>query len=453
MSKNSIAETKKNYGPVAFLPLVVFLVLYLGFGLFFYFKGESSPFSFVSREAALVFGIACALLMGSEKFSDRVEDFTKNAANPGVVMMCLIFLLAGIFSSVSKAMGGVESVVNLGMTVLPKQFIVPGLFIISSIISTSMGTSFGTVSAVAPIAVGFAELGGYNMTMVLCAVLGGAMFGDNLSFISDTTIAATQGAGCEMKDKFRMNFKIAIPAALFAIVMYTLFGGSGSFAADAVYEFNLLKVIPYFVVLILALTGMNVIYVLGSGIVLSAVIGFVTGGLTFFTLCDNMKSGISGMYGICLMAFVLKGIVGRVQSMGGIDWIISLASRNIKTRKGAQYFIVIFTCLIDVCIGNNTICIMIGADVLKPLAKKFKIAPQRFASLLDIFACIIPGLSPIGLNVMTIMAYGNLVNPFSMMKYAFYLYALAFIALLTIQMDLLKTEEEIAGKEFYTELD
>ncbi len=443
---------RKNYGALAFLPLIVFLALYLGFGLFFYFKGESSPFNFVPREAALIFGIAFALLMGKEEFSKKTEDFMKNAATPGVMLQCFIFILAGIFSAVSKAMGGVDAVVNAGMAILPARFIVPGLFIISSLISTSMGTSFGTVSAVAPIAVGFAELGGFDMTLVLCAVLGGAMFGDNLSFISDTTIAATQGAGCRMKDKFKMNFSIALPAAIFAIVMYLLLGRGGAVATGA-YELHVIRIIPYLAVLALAFCGMNVIYVLGTGIVLSAIIGFLSHTLTFFTLCDNMKSGISGMYSICLMAFALKGIVGRIQSMGGIDWIISHAAGNIKTRKGAQYFIAAFTCLIDICIGNNAICIMIGVDVLKPIAKKFGVAPERFASLLDIFACIIPGLSPIGMNVLAIMAYGGLTNPFSMMKYAFYLYALAVMTLLTIQFDLLKTKGEIAGEAFYPELD
>lgn len=450
--KQENQNTSKSYGALAFTPLIVFLALYLGFGLFFYFRGESSPFNYVPREAALIFGIAAALLMGKEEFSKKTNDFMKNAATPGIMLQCFIFILAGIFSAVSKAMGGVDAVVNVGMTILPARFIVPGLFIISSLISVSMGTSFGTVSAVAPIAVGFAELGGFDMTLVLCAVLGGAMFGDNLSFISDTTIAATQGAGCEMKDKFKMNFLIALPAALFAVIMYAVLGNGGVIATGE-FELNIIRVVPYLVVLILAFCGMDVIYVLGSGIILSAVIGFMSHTLTFFSLCDNMKSGISGMYSICLMAFALKGIVGRIQTMGGIEWIISHAAGNIKSRKGAQYFIAAFTCLIDICIGNNAICIMIGVDVLKPIAKKFGIAPQRFASLLDIFACIIPGLSPIGMNVLAIMSYGGLTNPFSMMKYAFYLYALAAVTLLTIQFDLLKTKEEISGASFYPDLD
>ena len=206
-------------------------------------------------------------------------------------------------------------------------------------------------------------------------------------------------------------------------------------------------------VLILAFCGLNVSYVLGCGIALSAIIGIATGSMTFFTLCSSITSGISGMYSICLMAFVLKGIIGLIQSMGGIKSIISLANSNLKSRKGAQHFIAWFTMLIDVCIGNNAICIMIGVDVLKPLAKKFKIAPQRFASLLDIFACVIPGISPIGISVIAIMTFGGITNPFAMMKYAFYLYALAIAAFVTIQLDLLKTPAEKAGEEFYPELD
>ena len=419
---------KKSYGWKAFFPLLVFLILYLGFGLFFYFQGEASPFDFVPREAALMFGVACALLMGKGSFASKTDDFMKNAANPSILLMCLIFLLAGIFSSVSKVMGGVDAVVNAGMAVLPHRFIVPGLFVISCLISISMGTSFGTVSAVAPIAVGFSQQGGYDMILVLCAVLGGAMFGDNLSFISDTTIAATKGAGCEMKDKFKLNFKIALPAAIFAAVMYTIFGSGTNVDVAGTAQIEI-------------------------GILASAVIGFMTGSLDFFSLCANMKSGIGGMYSICLMALVLKGIVGRIQTMGGIDWIISKAAGNVKTRKGAQYFLAAFTSIIDVCIGNNTICIIIGADVLKPLMKKFKVAPQRFASLLDIFACVIPGLSPLGINVMAAMAYAETTNPFAMMKYAFYLYALAALALLAVHFDLFKTDEEKAGKEFYPELD
>ena len=452
VGKSENVLTKKNYGGLAFIPMLAFLVPYLGCGLFFYFRGESSPFSFVPREAALMFGIAAALLMGSGKFEQKTESFMRHAASPTLIQQCLIFLMAGMFSSVSKAMGGVDAVVNAGMSILPERFIVPGLFLISCLISISMGTSFGTISAVGPIAVGFVEAGGYDMTLVLCAVLGGAMFGDNLSFISDTTIAATQGAGCEMKDKFRMNFAIAAPAAIFATVMYAIFG-VGNTVAGTSSEIEIIKILPYLAVLVMAFCGLNVIYVLGLGLVFSATVGFATGGMNFFDMCTNMSSGISGMYTICLMAFTLKGIVGRVQDMGGIDWLLSRATSNIKTRKGAQYFMAVMISLVNISIGNNCITIIISCEMLKPLAKKFTIAPNRFASILDIFACIMPGLSPIGMNVLAIMAFGGLTNPFSMMKYAFYLYALGIIMLLTIHFDLMKTKEEIEGQEFYPELD
>lgn len=452
-TNNEITGKSPSYGALAFTPLIVFVALYLGFGLFFYFRGEKGPFNFVPREAALMFAIACALMMGTGKFAEKSDQFMKSAANPSLMQMCLIFLLAGIFSTVSKTMGGVDAVVSAGMAILPHHVIVPGIFVISCLISTSMGTSFGTVSAVAPIAVGFSQVSGYDMTLVLCAVLGGAMFGDNLSFISDTTIAATQGAGCKMRDKFKMNFKIALPAAIFAVAMYAVFSiGTADIATDE-YIIEPFKILPYLAVLIMAFCGLDVIYVLGAGIALSALVGFASGTLNFFSLCKAMTGGIGGMYSICLMTFALKGITGRIQAMGGIDWILSKATGDIKTRRGAQYFIAAFISFIDVCIGNNTVCIIICTDVLKPLAKKFKIAPQRFASLLDIFACVIPGISPLGINVMAAMAYGGIANPFAMMKYAFYLYALAAAALITIHFDWLKTEEEKAGKEFYPELD
>ena len=452
VSSKETTLVKKNYGGLAFCPMLAFLVPYLGCGLYFYFQGESSPFNFVPREAALMFGIAAALLMGSGKFQEKTQSFMNHAASPTLIQQCLIFLMAGMFSSVSKAMGGVDAVVNAGMDILPGRFIVPGLFLISCLISISMGTSFGTISAVGPIAVGFVEAGGFDMTLVLCAVLGGAMFGDNLSFISDTTIAATQGAGCGMKDKFKMNFAIAVPAAIFATIMYAILG-VGDPITNAHTEVALIKVLPYLVVLVMALLGLDVIYVLGFGIIFSAVIGFATGAMDFFGMCANMSSGISGMYTICLMAFTLKGIVGRVQDMGGIEWLLSKATGNIKTRKGAQYFMAVMISLVNISIGNNCITIIISCEMLKPLAKKFKIAPKRFASILDIFACIMPGLSPIGMNVLAVMAFGGLTNPFSMMKYAFYLYALGIITLITIHFDLMKTKEEIEGKDFYPELD
>ena len=419
-------ETTKANG-WALIPIFVFLIIFLGSG---FVTGD-----FYSMPAIVAFLIALTVAFVQNRglsFNEKFKIVSRGVGDENIITMCLIYLAAGAFSGAVQAAGGVESTVNLGLSVLPSGVAVAGIFIIGCFISVSMGTSMGTIAALAPIAVGISEKAGFPLPMCIGSVVCGAMFGDNLAFISDTTIAATKGAGCEIKDKFKMNFKIALPAAIFAAVMYTIFGSGTNVDVAGTAQIEIIKIFPYLAVLIMAFCGMDVIYVLGIGILASAVIGFMTGSLDFFSLCANMQSGIGGMYSICLMALVLKGIVGRIQTMGGIDWIVSKAAGNVKTRKGAQYFLAAFTSIIDVCIGNNTICIIIGADVLKPIMKKFKIAPQRFASLLDIFACIIPGISPLGINVMAAMAYAETTNPFAMMKYAFYLYALAALALLAV---------------------
>ena len=237
-------ENIKNYGGFAFIPLIIFLVIYLGGGMFFSALGVEKPFNQLPRHAALLIGVIVAFGMNRKmKLDDKINIFTTTSGEAGVMMMALIFLLAGAFAGVAKGMGGVSSVVNLGLTFVPQQFLVPGLFAISAFISTAMGTSTGTLVAVAPIALGISEKTGLNPAISLAAVLGGAMFGDNLSVISDTTIAATRGVGCEMKDKFRMNFLIAIPAAIATLIAFTVVGGSGQIEGDLSY--NLIKVVPY----------------------------------------------------------------------------------------------------------------------------------------------------------------------------------------------------------------
>lgn len=292
---------KKNYGGWAFIPLVVFLVIYLGGGMFFSARGVASPFNQLPRHAALLIGVIIAFAMNRKmKLDDKINIFTTTSGESGVMMMALIFLLAGAFAGVAKGMGGVDSVVNLGLTFVPKQFLVPGLFVISAFISTAMGTSTGTLVAVAPIALGISEKVGLNPAITLAAVLGGAMFGDNLSVISDTTIAATRGVGCEMKDKFRMNFLIAIPAAIATIIAFTILGGAGQIEGELSY--NLIKVVPYLAVLIAAVAGVNVFTVLIGGILFAGLVGFVTGSMTFVTFFQSVAKGMDGM-----MSFELEG--------------------------------------------------------------------------------------------------------------------------------------------------
>ena len=331
-------ENIKNYGGFAFIPLIIFLVIYLGGGMFFSALGVEKPFNQLPRHAALLIGVIVAFGMNRKmKLDDKINIFTTTSGEAGVMMMALIFLLAGAFAGVAKGMGGVSSVVNLGLTFVPQQFLVPGLFAISAFISTAMGTSTGTLVAVAPIALGISEKTGLNPAISLAAVLGGAMFGDNLSVISDTTIAATRGVGCEMKDKFRMNFLIAIPAAIATLIAFTVVGGSGQIEGDLSY--NLIKVVPYLGVLAAAIAGVNVFLVLIGGILFAGIVGFATESMTFVSFFQSIASGMDSMMNVTIMAILIRGLIGLIKTYGGIEWLVSKITGNIKTRKGAEYSI------------------------------------------------------------------------------------------------------------------
>ena len=451
MKENSMKalENERNYGPLAFLPMIVLLVVYFGSGIVFTILGTPDAFKQISREFALVISVLVALFMSKRGISEAVDAFAGHCANSGIMLMCLIFVLAGMFSGVTKGMGAVDSTVNLALSFIPARFITAGLFLICVFISTSMGTCLGTISAIAPIALGFIEAAGLDPAITMSAVIGGSMFGDNLSVISDTTIAATRGAGCEMKDKFRMNFKIALPAAVITTIIYCLIGGGAELAST--YEFEIIKVIPYLVVLVCAVAGMNVIYVLLTGTVLSALIGVVTGSMDLIGLSASATSGIGGMLSLVLMALFMKGLSGMAADMGGMEWLTGLFT-NIKSRKGAQYAIAAIVSVIDFFIGNNTIAIIISTPLCKPIAKKYGIAPERLASLMDIFGVIVPGFSPLSSAFLVVTTMSS-VSPLSLMTRGYYLFFLFIFTVITIQFNLLQTKEEKEGMEFYPELD
>lgn len=451
MKENSMKalENERNYGPLAFLPMIVLLVVYFGSGIVFTILGTPDAFKQISREFALVISVLVSLFMSKRGISEAVDAFAGHCANSGIMLMCLIFVLAGMFSGVTKGMGAVDSTVNLALSFIPARFITAGLFLICVFISTSMGTCLGTISAIAPIALGFIEAAGLDPAITMSAVIGGSMFGDNLSVISDTTIAATRGAGCEMKDKFRMNFKIALPAAVITTIIYCLIGGGAELAST--YEFEIIKVIPYLVVLVCAVAGMNVIYVLLTGTVLSALIGVATGSMDLIGLSASATSGIGGMLSLVLMALFMKGLSGMAADMGGMEWLTGLFT-NIKSRKGAQYAIAAIVSVIDFFIGNNTIAIIISTPLCKPIAKKYGIAPERLASLMDIFGVIVPGFSPLSSAFLVVTTMSS-VSPLSLMTRGYYLFFLFIFTVITIQFNLLQTKEEKEGMEFYPELD
>lgn len=437
MSKQS---NEKKYGAIAFLPLLVFLALYIGSGLIFTYLGVEGAFKKFPRHVALLTGIGVALLMNrTMKLDKKIDIFSENAGNPGVILIGLIYLLAGGFQGAAKGMGGVQSVVNMGLTFIPSSLLVPGIFAISCFISTAIGTSMGTVAAMAPIAIAVAKTAGLNIPLTCAAVIGGAYFGDNLSMISDTTISAAKGVGSEMKDKFKMNLLIALPAAIVAIICYWLLGGAGVIDGD--HSFHIIRVIPYIVVLVAALIGFNVSGVLFVGIIMTGVIGLGEGTVTFLEWVGHIGEGMADMFSITIVAILISGLIGLIKYYGGVDWLVNTIVSRIKDRKGAEYGIGLLSGLLSAALVNNTIAIIISAPIAKEIGGKYNIAPKRLASLIDIFACAFLALTPYdgGMLIMTGLVE---VSPLAVLKYSFYIFALIIATCITIQFGLLRTDEE-----------
>lgn len=436
MNENDV----KKYGFSAFLPLLVFLGLYVGCGLVFTVMGAEAPFKQFPRHVALVAGIAVAMLFNLKvPMTRKVDIFCENAGNSGVMMIVLIYLLAGGFQGAAAVMGGKESVINMGLTLIPGFLLIPGVFIMCCFISTAIGTSMGTIAAMAPIAVGVAQTANLNVALTCAAVIGGAYFGDNLSMISDTTISAAKGCGSEMKDKFKMNFFIAAPAAVVACIMFGVLGGAASIGE--VGAFNIILVIPYIVVLITALMGFNVAGVLFIGIIMTGLIGIIGGTCTFFQWVQAIGEGMSDMFSISIVAILVSGIIGLVTFNGGVEWMVKTATSKIKDRKGAEYVISLLSGVLSAALVNNTIAIIISAPIAKEIGGKYNIAPKRLASLIDIFACAFLSLMPHdgGMLIMTGLVD---VSPLSIIKYSFYTFTLIIAAAITIQFGLLRTKEE-----------
>lgn len=431
---------KRKYGAIAFLPLLIFLVLYIGSGMLFTFLGAEGAFKKFPRHVALLIGIVVALLMNREmKLDKKIEIFSENAGNAGVILIGLIYLLAGGFQGAAKAMGGVESVVNMGLTFIPSSVLVPGIFLISCFISTAIGTSMGTIAAMAPIALGVAEAAGLNVPLTASAVIGGAYFGDNLSMISDTTISAAQGVGSEMKDKFKMNFFIALPAAIVACILYGVLGGVAPIEGE--HTFYITRVIPYIVVLISALLGFNVSGVLFLGIAMTGVIGLVEGKITFLEWVGAIGEGMADMFSITIVAILISGLIGLIKYYGGVDWLVESITKKMKERKDAEYGIGLLSGILSAALVNNTIAIIISAPIAKEIGEKYTIAPKRLASLIDIFACAFLALTPYDGGMLIITGLVD-VSPISVLKYSFYIFALIIATCITIQFGLMRTEEE-----------
>lgn len=441
-------RSDKNYKASAFIPMFIFLGLYVGVGVVLAIMGWEDPFSYVPRYTAVLFAIMVAMFCYDRKTSinDKLDIYSRGAGQSGVMLLGIIVLMAGAFQATSAAMGGQDSIVNLGLHLIPANFLIPGIFIVTCFISLCIGTSMGTQVAMIPVAIAIAKAAGLNVGMAGAATIAGAYFGDNLSIISDTTIVATKGVGADMKDKFKMNFLIALPAAIITIILYTVFNlHAGTAQAQvAAGSYSIVEVIPYIAVLVTALVGVNVLVVLAMGIVMSGVIGMVQGTLTFFSWCQAIGSGMENMFFLCVFCMLVSGLIELIKYYGGIDWLVNTMSSKIASRKGCEYIISLICMFIAGTTLNNTVAIVITAPIAKLLGDKYTIAPKRLASLLDIFAAAILMLVPHDSSVLLVQQYGG-VSWLDEVIWQFYPVLLLLFTCITIQFGLLQTPEEKAA--------
>ena len=417
---------------LALIPLLFFIVFYLGVGIVLHSKGVEMAFYQFPSVVAMTIAVILAFLMYHKTGIDNnFKLFARGAGDENIMTMLMIFLLAGAFSSVAGAMGGVSSTANLGLAIIPPRFIVPGIFIIAAFLSTATGTSMGTVGAIVPIAYNMAKTADLNMSFVVAAVLTGAMFGDNLSMISDTTIAATRTQGVDLKDKFRTNAWISIPSALITLSFMVIFSKVGT--ATGNLDYNLIKVVPYVLVLGLALLGLNVFAVLIIGIISASAVGVGTGAIGLMEVAAKIWAGYQGMIEVFILSMFVGGLAELTKHYGGLKWIIDKTSKLLKGPKSASVGIAVLSALTDAATANNTVAIIVTGEIAKEISDKYKIDPRRTASFLDIFSCIMQGFIPYGAQFLLIASLTkNAVNPTSMIPYNWYLIILGIMSLISV---------------------
>lgn len=417
------AIEKKKPNGWALLPILVFLIVYLGSGIYYeYINPTEDGMGFYIMSVVVAFMIALAVAFCQNRelsFNDKITACAKGIGDDNICIMLFIFLMAGAFSGIASEAGGAASTANMLLNVIPASFAIPGLFIIACLISMAMGTSCGTISVLVPIAVNVAASAGLNLPFCVATVVGGAMFGDNLSFISDTTIAATKTQGVEMKDKFRANFKIALPAAIATLILITIICLSGEASPLDHFDFNTLQAIPYFVVLIAALCGINVFIVLGGGTILFFIVGLITGSLTVSTSFSSMGSGTSGMFETMVVTILVASIGALMREFGGFEFILFNIRRIFKTRKGGELGIGLLTSIMDIATANNTVAIVMAGPIAKAVSEDYKIDPARTASLMDIFSCVWQGIIPYGAQLLIAAGLAG-IGSVSIIPFLFY---------------------------------
>ncbi len=426
-------EIKAN--PKALLPILVFLILYLGSGIYFeYIKPQEGQMGFYVMSVVVSFGIALIVAFLQNKglsFNEKVSVCAKGIGDDNIVIMLFIFLMAGAFSGLASEAGGASSTANFMLDIIPGNFALPGMFLIGCLISMAMGTSVGTISVLVPIAAEISKNTGMSMPLIVGAVVGGAMFGDNLSVISDTTIAATRTQGVEMKDKFRVNFRIALPAAIITLLIFIVFALANPAAVQDNFEYSIWLAIPYFIVLALALVGLNVFVVLGIGIILFLVIGTVSGTVSFSTAFSAMGTGTSNMFETMIVTILVASISSLMREYGGFQAILDFITGNAKSKKGGMFGICALTGLMDIATANNTVAIVIAAPIAKQIGDEYHVEPKRVASLMDTASCIFQGIIPYGAQLLVAAGMAGITS-ISIIPFLYYQFLLAVAVIVSI---------------------
>lgn len=412
-------------GIIALSPLLVFIVLYLVTSII-----ARDFYKVPITVAFMVASIYAVIMAGGIPLRKRIDIYSRGAGTGQMMLMIWIFILAGAFANSAKAMGSIDATVNLALTLLPANMLLAGLFLAACFISLSVGTSVGTIVALTPIAAGVASQTGTALPLMVAVVVGGSFFGDNLSFISDTTIVATSTQGCRLSDKFRVNSYIVIPAAIAILAIYVVMGLHTQ-APQKVGPVSLLKVVPYLVVLLTAVCGMNVMAVLTLGIALTGAIGLIDGSFDFYGWMGSMGQGIVGMGELIIITMMAGGLLEIIKHQRGIDFLIQRMTRHIHTKRGAELAIAALVSLVDLCTANNTVAIITVGGIAKQIGDRFGVDNRKCASILDTFSCMMQGLIPYGAQML--MAAGlAALNPISILPYLYYPMAIGFTALLAI---------------------
>ena len=418
---------KTSKGLLALSPLVLFMIVYLLSSV------VAGDFYKVPVSAVFMLCTFYSFFIGKGSIKEKIAVFSSGAGNSNILLMIWIFVLAGAFAGTAKDIGSVEATVHATLSVVPASMLYAGLFLTSCFISMAVGTSVGTIVALAPIATGLAAECGSSVPFMLAIVVGGAFFGDNLSFISDTTIASTQAAGCEMKDKFRTNIVIITPAVVIVTAIYLVLG-SGVSSAPAAQPVNVVKLLPYLLVILLALTGRNVLLILSIGIALNALIGFICGDFSWSGWLVSIGNGIAGMSDLIIVTMLAGGLLAMIRSSGGLEFLMERLTARISGRRGAQASMALLVCLANFCTANNTIAIITTGPIVKDISDKFGIAPRKTASILDTFSCLIQGLLPYGAQLLMASSLAG-VSSTAIIPHLYYPFVMGACAILAILLD------------------